>query len=254
MRIEFNNLEELDDFIGWVRNGRAAEHSRLTNAVPAASTVRVSDERSSAGLDIAKVRHDDGSVTTTSLGVPPDVAPNEITTADKPKRARRTKAEMEAARAAETGAQTGAAEPVRTEPPAAPSGRANEPENAAAAAANGNPFSNGTQMIEAALAAPDAASATRAVGEALRAESARPDTAGAPDAAAWIAAKEQELIKVDAIECLRLSRNFIAKHGFQNYQRVFALTGLPAEITKYKEAERLQHAATMAFLAEHPDA
>jgi hypothetical protein len=252
VRIEFNNLEELDDFIGWVRNGRAAEHSRLTNAVPAASTVRVSDERSSAGLDIAKVRHDDGSVTTTSIGVPPDVAPDEITPADKPKRARRTKAEMEAARAAELAAQTGATEPVLAEPQAAPSEPANEPENAAAA--NGNPFSNGTKMIEAALVAPDAASATRAVGEALRAESARPDTAGATDAAAWIAAKEQELIKVDAIECLRLSRNFIAKHGFQNYQRVFALTGLPAEITKYKEAERLQHAATMAFLAEHPDA
>lgn len=245
MRIEFNNLEELDDFIGWVRNGRAAERSRLTNAVPAASTVRVSDERSPAGLDIAKVRHDDGSVTTTSIGVPPDVAPDEITPADKPKRARRTKAEMEAARAAELAAQTGATEPVLAEPSEPPT----EPEPA-----TGNPFSNGTQMIEAALAAPDAASATRAVGEALRADSARPDTAGAPNAAAWIAAKEQELIKVDAIECLRLSRNFIAKHGFQNYQRVFVLTGLPAEITKYKEAERLQHAATMAFLAEHPDA
>jgi hypothetical protein len=236
VKIEFNNLEELDDFIAWVRSARDMSQdapNAAWNEVPVHDT-------SAAACAAAQT----APIAVSALAEFPTGMP-----ADKPKRTRRTKAEMEAARAAELAAQTGATELVQTEPQAAPSGLANEPEPA-----TGNPFSNGTQMIEAALAAPDAASATRAVGEALRAESTRPNTAGAPDAAAWIAAKEQELIKVDAIECLRLSRNFIAKHGFQNYQRVFALTGLPAEITKYKEAERLQHAATMAFLAEHPDA
>lgn len=177
---------------------------------------------------------------------------------EPPKRTRRTKAEMAAARAAAAGAPVEPVAPQKQTPHAAPVDE------------YANPFAGRAQAITAVLNAPDAATATRAAGEALRAQATEPEAAApdesveeasaAPilspsaDVQSWIAAKEQELINVEGIECLKLSRNFISKFGFPRYQRVFMMTGNSPEIAKYTKAQRLRHVAAMAYLEAHPNA
>ena len=158
-----------------------------------------------------------------------DLAVAPVATAAPAVRKRRTKAEIEAAKAAEQ-----APEPAT---PAAP-----DP---------ANPFSQPSTNTQAVLDAPDQRSAI-AAGIAATATALPEDVA--PDE--WIRSRAAALYDegVDAHKHLELARGFIGDLKMVTYNETFVLSGLSPNVMGYTDADRALHAATMEYVRAHPTA
>lgn len=146
-------------------------------------------ERAAASyIEVAKTTHADGSVTTTSVGLPPDVSPNEVTTP------------------------------------------------------SGNPFAVAPAM-QAVLDAPNQGAATLAGMAATQNVS----TAPVLDVRARAAAILADPAQVESIAHLRACQGFIQKHGMPKYNESFR-EGLNANIAVYQPDQRALHLAILESL------
>jgi len=153
------------------------------------------------------------------------------------KRKRRTKAEIEADRAAEAmGEVSNAPAAGQTVTSVAPSVSAS-PSNSAVATGsnNANPFAVASPTTQAILEAPDQSAATLAGMAAMQTNPPVDEHPTAPRI-------------VESIEHLRACQSFIQAHGMARYNESFR-DGLNANITTYTPEQRAQHVAILEALA-----
>ena len=201
MQLTFESLAELQDFVQWVQAARqvAPVMSATAKVVSGAPNIVVKDLPAGDGEaadDPAPVEHDQHD------------AP-----ADKPARKRRTKAEMEAARAAETESGETSAATVAAEQ----------------------------------LATSGTTSAAVAESASIPAADSAPVDKG--DAVEFIKARLAERPEVSQVEHLNLARTFIGKHGMEKYNASFPLAGLTPNVMGYSPADCATHAAALDFLS-----
>lgn len=139
-------------------------------------------------VEIGETTHADGSVTTTSVGLPPDVLPSEVT------------------------------------------------------APAGNPFAAAPSM-QAVLDAPNQGAATLAGLAAIQ----NTDTAPVLDVHARAAAILADSAQVESIAHLRACQSFIQQHGMPKYNESFR-DGLNANIATYQPEQRALHLAILESL------
>lgn len=194
MQLTFESLAELKDFMSWIGD---LAHPRIEGPK---ATIVVQDlpiEATAEELEIAEA----------------NVARVEAEPVDKPARKRRTKAEMEAARAAETA--------------------------------------NPTSVESAAIAqTPSGADSSEPTADALvAATSASAPADGTSDAGEFIKSRLAERPEVSQVEHLNLARTFIGKHGMEKYNASFPLAGLTPNVMGYSPADCATHAAALDFLS-----
>lgn len=216
MELTFHSLDELQAFTAWVSGGRTsspetvtlsvtqAECDALANAIKAG--LAEDDEKRPQVLD---ERQPEGEMQ--SAGEPA-------------KRKRRTKAEMEAAKAAEAGA------PETTEVTPAGTVAQVAPEN------KGNPFAQQTL--------PEGAEAT---GAPPKSEPAAAADKG--DYAEFLAARLAERPTMEQIEHMKYARNFIGKFDLTTYNTAFEMAGLSPNVMGYTPEDCARHAATLDYLS-----
>lgn len=251
MRFEFNDLAELEHFIKWsghlhlreVAAFQAASESALRLATPETVT-EASDE--AAPTAIGEDRAD--------FNVEQPAAEKSIE--EPAKRKRRTKAEIEADKAAEAqrlaaNAQANAtadanlaehgaeAAAVYAKPETTPAGTT----TAVASENTGNPFAQ--QSL------PPADTRTEPENPPKSALAAPPAKTGnlQHDCNEFVAARLQERPELDQKSHLDLARLFIGKHGMSKYQQSQELTGLSANVMVYTPADCARHAAALEFLS-----
>lgn len=221
MHIEFHSLDELAAFVEW------AGFAKRTDAlVQIAETINT----------VAKVAVDVAELAVATPDALPEIEspegahnPSEHPVAEaaaapaEQKRKRRTKAEMEAARAAESG-ETVAAN-VAAEQPAGSDTTTAEPVTSQSTADVANPFAQ----------------------QELPPEQAQPAAKG--ELAEFLAARLAERPELTNIEHMNLARAFISKHGMPRYSESFALAGLASNVMGYSTADCAKHAAVLDFLA-----
>lgn len=224
MKFEFNDLNELDQFIGWVFAARPGP--ALTN-----TTFQFAADKPKASVPLTGE-----PITDFGPAEQPDWVRNAQPPepeADKPKRARRTKAEIEAERSAAAVAQdnTGAVgtageqEPVAVETPAQTAIREATERARADIAAKAQVQAE----VNATLAATDAA------GESL-------------PLADYLAFRVPQLAEVSQVDHLKAGRDFIGKHGVQKYNESFSLAGLSNNVMAYSQADCATHMAALEWL------
>lgn len=236
MHIAFDNLQEFQEFVeycGFARKTLAPAE------VPGIEIHEESDEYVSVTAAEVIAERGDSMMSLAQ-------AKDEVV-----KRKRRTKAEMEAARAAEAAGNTDAS--AETHQPAG------EPHDASAIHAlepahGANPFAASTsiaQIVQAAIQAqPEQHTTLAQVADAQRGvEADKPN-----DPAVATPTRAAQIGKVDAIEHMRRAREFIAAKGQQVYQRTFALAGLTSNVMSYTPEQCAQHLAAMEWLHANPDA
>lgn len=226
MRLEFNSCNELAEFLEFSRMIGAGTRS-AGNEPPIPSPATVSEEEQ----------------------LPP-AEPETSTDDNAPKRKRRTKAEIEADKAA-------------AEQPAA-----GTPSDDAAAAqtspsADDNPFAaqRTSPAVQAILNAPDQRTATLAgmaamqsgVSDASASETSEAVAASAAgDVTEFLEARAAELLTANpqakAVEHLKKCQEFIGAHGRARYDESFTLTGLPKTIATFKAPEIAKHQAALEYL------
>lgn len=258
MRLEFNSFEEIEEFLRWVsKRVTSAEVavvgdvkiSPAHEAKAAAGETKAYEPEHAAICKGTNCSATDGvshsaeciaqheAITGQSAGVAwpygstPPVAASEANAGEKPRRTRRTKAEIEAAKTAEAGSD---APPVNANPFASTQAAAN-------AAMDAQPTSNPTAL------------AAQAHVEQLEpaAENAAPATVDASDVHARLVAKAAELGPVGATQHLQAARNFIAKFQMPKYNDSFKLADLPSDVMKYSDVQRAMHCAAMEYLSTH---
>ena len=239
MELKFDSISELEQFLMFSAHigrafaqapqGPAYEAEKQAPQGPAYEAEKQAPQ-GPAYEEVKKTRHEDGSVSTLSVGAPPDMSAQDVATAiaeaievnayGKPKRTRRTKAEMDAARAVETATQ--------------PEGRI----EAAAIIANPtgtNPFAQASPATQAILEAPNQSAAVLAGMAAMQSNPPTEEPA-APARA------------IESIEHLRACQSFIQAHGMTKYNESFR-DGLSANIAAYTPEQRAQHVAILETLA-----
>lgn len=218
MKIEFDSLTDLDNFFRWVAKRGAPVMVQL----PAAETL--SELVDEVAAEIAQLPEIEAPKSDRDLSGPP-VAEMAAAAEAKPARKRRTKAEMEAARAADaqldSASQTGE---LLSETTPAGTQAAIAPENTA------NPFA---QQELPADSGPAVEATPAPKGELIE----------------FMAARLAERPEVSQIEHLNLARAFISKHGMPKYNESFALVGLSSNVMTFGPTECAKHAAVLDFLA-----
>lgn len=258
MQLTFNSTGELAEFLEF--SFKLGE--RVLGAQSPAGSTQLPDGAlggllvpQAGAVDVARTVYADGSVTTTSVGLPPDVAPSEVAATP---RKRRTKAEIAAAAAAEADANA-SAQPTGAEPAGRPDSQPQVPSDAAAPAAlepahGANPFAAATgniaQDVQTALAGGAQTNQTLAQ---ISEQQAIP-LIDSKDPVVAIPIRAEQIGKLDAVEHMRRAREFIAAKGQQTYQRTFALAGLSANVMSYSPEQCATHLAAMEWLAANPDA
>lgn len=199
MQLTFESLAELQDFVQWI------------GALTPIKTVTVGDVSVSAPAADPIFRE---VLTDETVE---DAAPAAKTVTG---RKRRTKAEMEAARAAESGSGETSAATAAAEQPA----------------------------ISATTSAAVAESASiPAVDNVARERHPMPDSM--QDAVSFIKSRLVERPEVSQVEHLNLARTFIGKHGMEKYNSSFPLAGLTPNVMGYSPADCATHAAALDFLS-----
>lgn len=202
MQLTFESLAELQDFVQWVQTARQV-----------------------APIHVSEVARDE-LVKAIEAEVPGKLqvleTPSDEQIEGKSARKRRTKAEMEAARAAETGSG----------------------ETSAATAAAQQPATSDTTSAAAAVEAAD--SPAVAVGDAPAVKTEAVDKG---DSAEFIKSRLAERPEVSQVEHLNLARTFIGKHGMEKYNASFPLAGLTPNVMGYSPADCATHAAALDFLS-----
>ena len=205
MQLTFESLAELQDFVKWVQDQRAA--------APIEPDAAPDEQR----YDLVIAEKATNDVPERLDYIPP---PGQNVEVDKPTRKRRTKAEMEAARAAET--ESG--------------------ETSAATAAAEQPAISATTS-----AAVTESASTPAVDNVARERHPMPDSM--QDAISFIKSRLVERPEVSQVEHLNLARTFIGKHGMEKYNSSFPLAGLTPNVMGYSPADCATHAAALDFLS-----
>lgn len=276
MNLHFESLDELHDMIremGYVKPVEPVFHV----SVPHMSSTEVAEwakkfKAATAGPsgETASDEGEEGNVQAPAgelaAGANPSQATREtdsngsqVFSPEPAKRKRRTKAEMEAARAADAT--------VTEVSQGAPLTNTAQPAHAA------NPFeastSNPSTATQAILSAPSGQAATLAGIQAMQ-TSPFDTTATTPqdgaqsadvaiastspvDTATFIETRSLEILSTQtepltAVKHMHLCRDFIAKHGQAKYLEGFALAGLPATIGTYKPEQCARHQAALEFL------
>lgn len=275
MELKFDSVTELDAFLSWARGYgagpaltaelRSVAHAlkqpgRICASVAPVDELQTSDESLHIAPDVAQTPEQAAADAATEGADAENPAPE-----GSARRKRRTKAEMQAERdAAEranglqqpdmpagAGTEPGAAHPeappaANTAVQAALSGNVAQ---AAAALANvpvsDNPFAGMQPAGEIA--------AGQVVGASVDASVSVVPPATKPtepaDIRAWLEATATgKYNAINAIEHMKLGRNFIAKLGMPKYNESFALTGLNTNIMAFSDADRALHAAALDFL------
>ena len=233
MNLQFESLEELRDFLTFIDERRKAEAGYPIEP-------RKNYDYATAPLDAASNRDSwivdraEQIVRTTFGETPAELAPlgaesaeddapkDEKSEDDAPKdeksepakRKRRTKAEMDAARAAEAG------NPAPAEP------------KVEAATPTSNPFAQPTIPAQPAETAP-------------------PAPANSGDRDAWIKARAEALRTAEPIglvEHLGRCKAAIGKHGVPAYNTSFELAGIDNNVAAYTDEQRIQHVAALDWL------
>lgn len=197
MQLNFESLAELQDFVAWVQAARQA--APIVEGPKA--TIVVKDLPIGDGDAVEDPAPEQDS----------EEAPAAKTVTV---RKRRTKAEMEAARAAESAE----GKPDQ----AAPSESTND----------------GVDTVEE--------SSTEATAMSVPATSAPVDKG---DAVEFIKSRLAERPEVSQVEHLNLARAFIGKHGMEKYNSSFPLAGLTPNVMGYSPADCATHAAALDFLS-----
>lgn len=238
MNLYFDNMQELQDFIAWA--GYARGPAPIMVPLPAAGAIQLTGD---AQVDAAAIL---GASTAVIADAGETTAPHGE---DKPKRTRRTKAELELDRAtaavtqavsSESGApvnllnaQTSIVEqePVAVETPAQTAIReATERARATKGAKEAAAESTFEQALEAAIATKE----DPAPGEVLSVSD-------------YVASRTAERPEVSQIDHLNLARAFVAKHGVLKYNETFALAGLQSNVMLYTPADCAVHAAVLEW-------
>lgn len=198
MQLTFESLDELQDFVQWVEGRRSPSPAivDITNDLPPPMMA-----------DTPSVEPEDAQ----GVADRPSPEESEVDAVEvSPKRKRRTKAEMEAARAAEN------ANPTRAEdsPPSEISTRGSEAGN-----------------------------------ESSAQESVTSAPVDKGDAVEFIKSRLAERPEVSQVEHLNLARAFIGKHGMEKYNASFPLAGLTPNVMAYSPADCATHAAALDFLS-----
>lgn len=233
MRLEFDSCEELDDFLAWVCHRRAAEVAVVGEDSDSAPPANEEPAAAPASETKAHEPEHASAAGAWPYGTTPPVAAGDAIASEKPKRTRRTKAEIEAAKAAEAA---GNPPPASINPFASTQAAAN-------AAMDEQPASNPTALAYKngyEKAPPAAESATPT-----------PPAVDASDVHAWLVAKAAELGPVGATQHLQAARNFIAKFQMPKYNDSFKLVDLPSDVMKYSDVQRAMHCAAMEYLSTH---
>lgn len=227
MNLQFDNLTELEEFLMF------SAHIGRAFATQAAPDVRVKDEpadsRSIEEFDRA-MQGEDGPILATGAA---EQTPGEVI--EKPKRTRRTKAEIEAERAGNAVAPAEVAQPDTSGTTSVAA--AESASTPAGAEPRGNPFA-AAPGIQAILDAPDQSAATLAAMAALTHTQRE-------------ARVEQILAEgtlTDSLAHLKYCQKFIQMHGMSKYNESF-VEGLKVNIADYKPEQRALHVALLEELA-----
>jgi hypothetical protein len=228
MNFQFENMQELQEFIAWAGYARGV-------TVRAEKSGEVAAVELTGALVDAAVAVVEFATEAATAGEP--TAPHGE---DKPKRTRRTKAEVEAERNAAAVAQdnTGAVstageqEPIAVETPAQTAIR-EVTERARAAKAAKEAAAEGVfeQALEAAITTKE--------------EPATGDSLPLPD---YLAFRVPQLAEVSQVDHLKAGRDFIGKHGVQKYNESFSLAGLSNNVMAYSQADCATHMAALEWL------
>lgn len=229
INVTFESIAELDEFVA--RLGLPAAQV-VSYVAPALSPVVIDAFSDAIAPDEAQT---------------PEQAASEVVTAaqEKPKRTRRTKAEIETARAAESA-------PVED----APSAPGDEAATPAPIVNEGNPFASAAPAanaaIQAALAGASndqtlAALAEVQVPAAVVAKSAKPTD---PEhIKTWL--HDTAVGNIGPLEMgahMARAKAFIAKNGNAKYNETFVVAGLDPNIMVYTDEQRAYHAAALEFV------
>lgn len=252
MQMHFESIEEFNEMaaaMGYVKRADFAPVCAITPAELSAEVLRQTAD----------------AVEPVSPGIAQETAGNEPAPTGQPetsepaKRKRRTKAEMEAARAAGSQVENGSA----TEQGSI--------SGAAVDAGSGNPFeAQPSAATQAILNAPTGQAATLAGIAAMQANPFEPApeqslsaspvqtvqvtaTTVGDDPAAFIEARSLEILTtaaepLTAVKHMHVCRDFIAKHGQAKYMESFPLAGLPATVATFKAEQCAKHQAALEFL------
>lgn len=252
MHISFDSIAELRDFLDFAHEiGNMMQRAQAPSTPDAEKTYKFAD-RLDAAVDDPDTLIDTSVEAATALSMPVDNATgctaNELAVpgeAEPAKRKRRTKAEMEAARAAE---QAG-----NTDTSATGSDPASGPADAAAGqalspAVDANPFaaSGSTNLAQIMQQAVQTAGTL--------AEMAKAQAAPAADPVTWIPARAAELGPIDAVTHMRKCREFIAAKGQAVYQKTFALAGTGSNVMSFSPEQCAAHLAAQEYLLANPEA
>lgn len=225
MQLTFDHLEELQEFLKFCGYAKR-ETCELSVQINSGDLTRAVNEAAAEwAANPAAGTHDEAPESDRDLSGHP-VAELAVA-AEPPKRKRRTKAEIDAEKAAATGSG---------------------PADATAAVAgenHANPFAQGALPAEAKPADPEPA------------PTPAPAAAPAPmttavvgnDASEFIAARLVERPTLENVAHLAIARAFIGKHPMTKYTESFALAGLSPNVMGYTPEDCARHAAALDFLS-----
>ena len=221
MELKFDSIKELEQFLMFSAHIGAAfaTQTRATGVAPEMAAPYVAP-RTDVAEAVAVQKEDTEPSVPIAQGEDGPLIADGGATVEKPKRTRRTKAEVEAARAAEEHAGNVADGLSPAEPEATPTGA--------------NPFAIASPATQAILEAPNQSAATLAGIAAMQTGSIVEPTA-APRV-------------IESIEHLRACQSFIQAHGMTKYNESFR-DGLNANIAAYTPEQRSHHVAILKQLA-----
>jgi hypothetical protein len=247
MHISFDSLREMVEFVeyfGFQRGPDLRAHHVAIELPPEPETpvgalLEGGDDADDADEPVTIIEDEQIA----GFAIPP--AP----TGEKPTRKRRTKAEIEADKAAALAAAANT--PIDG---AQPAGEAqNEPQAHAAPPVDANPFAAGAiniaQTVQSAMQAAQP-------GGTLGGIAAQQGVAitEKTDPVVWIPQRGAAIGQVDALAHMNQCRAFIAANGQQRYQKSFPLAGLTPNVMSYKPEQCALHVAALEWLTANPDA
>ena len=231
MELKFENLGELDQFMQFCAHVGRQLTTVAAPDLPKASEPQppIDSAHVAAGCEQFAMSGEDGPL----LAAP-------TPTEEKPKRARRTKAEMEAVRAGET-----VAAPAETAQPdtsaTTTAAVAESAQTQEGVEPRGNPFA-ASPSTKAILDAPNQSAATLAGVAAMQQSAA--DSTNREERVARIVA---EGVLTDSLAHLKHCQKFIQQHGMTVYEKSF-VDGLTPNIAVYTAEQCALHVAVMEEL------
>lgn len=230
MELKFDSISELEQFLMFSAHiGRAFAQAPSPDKTSGMDQPTVSDNGGSTEPAAAlSVGDQAGNEAGAEVALTADDAP---ASTDRPKRTRRTKAEMEAERAA-GNAPASSVEAAQPDISATTSAATAE---SASTPAGANPFAQASPATQAILEAPNQSAAVLA-GMAAMQSNPPPEEPAAP------------VRVIESIEHLRACQSFIQTYGMTKYNESFR-DGLNANIAAYTPEQRAQHVAILETLA-----